>query len=138
MELILGVVADAANKAVGDKLNILGVFHTIGAAQFPVTHPHLALALEFRAAPYEKGRSFRIEINLRDPDGKAMFDMQGDLQLAPEAPVLRPIVPMDINIHNLVFPSPGDYRFEISVNGDLVGEVPLEILRISPQNQPPV
>lgn len=130
MELILGVVADAANRAVGDKLNILGVFHSIFSAQFPVVHPHLALALEFRAAPLEKGRSFDFEITLRGPDGQAVMQIGGQMQISQDAPMLSPIVPMDINLNNCQFPVEGNYRFEISVNGERKGEVPLELVRV--------
>lgn len=131
MELILGVVADAANKAVGDKLNILGIFHTIGSAQFPVVHPHMALALEFRASPLEKGKSFEFEITLRGPDAQIAAQINGQLQIARDNPALSPILPMDINLHNLTFPVEGNYRFEISINGESKGEVALEVLRIN-------
>jgi hypothetical protein len=131
MELILGCVADAANKAIGDKLNILGIFHAIFSPTFPVTHPHLALALEFRAAPYEKGKTFMIEIVLRDPDGGQIFSMQGNLQLSKDTPALSPIIPFDINLHNVVFPAAGNYRFEIMINGVAKGEVPLELVQVT-------
>lgn len=135
MEMILGAVADAANKAVGDKLNILGIFHAIFSPIFPVTHPHLALALEFRAAPFEKGQSFNIEIVLRDPDGKQIFGMQGNMQLSKDSPALSPIIPFDINIHNVNFPTPGNYRFEILINGVHKGEVPLELVQVSAEDE---
>jgi hypothetical protein len=135
MEMILGAVADAANKAVGDKLNILGIFHAIFSPTFPVTHPHLALALEFRAAPFEKGQNFVIEIVLRDPDGKQTFGIQGNLQLSKETPALSPIIPFDINIHNVHFPAPGNYRFEILINGSHKGELPLELVQISAEDE---
>ena len=135
MEMILGAVADAANKAVGDKLNILGIFHAIFSPTFPVAHPHLALALEFRAAPLEKGQIFVIEIVLRDPDGKQVFGMQGNLQLSKETPALSPIIPFDINIRNVHFPTPGNYRFEVLVNGSRKGEVPLELVQISVEDE---
>ncbi len=136
MELILGVVADAANKAVGDKLNILGVFHTIASTQFPVVHPHLALALEFRASPLEKGKNFDFEITLRGPDAQVAAQIAGQIQISRDAPALSPIVPMDINLHNLQFPVEGNYRFEIVVNQELKGEVPLEVLRVANQPNP--
>ena len=135
MELILGVVADAANKAIGDKLNILGIFHTIGSDQFPVVHPHLALALEFRASPLEKGKNLDFEITLRGPDGQIAAQIGGQMQISRDAPVLSPIIPMDINLHNLQFPVEGNYRFEVLVNGQLKGEVPLEVLRLNSAQQ---
>lgn len=130
MQLILGVVADAANKAVGDKLNILGVFHTIGSAQFPVVHPHLALALEFRANPLDKGKTFNFQIDLLGPDAQNVAQMGGQMQIAANSPMLSPIVPMDLNLHNLQFPVEGNYRFEISINGEAKGRIELELVKL--------
>lgn len=134
MELILGVVADAVNKTADDKLNILGVFHTIYSAQFPMVHPHLALALEFRAAPIEKGKSFDFDIALRGPDAQIVAQINGNVQISKDAPMLRPIVAMDMNLHNCGFPVEGNYRFEVKINGELKGEVPLEAVRFSGAN----
>ncbi len=131
MQLILGVVADAANKAVGDKLNILGVFHTIGSAQFPVVHPHLALALEFRANPLDKGKTFNFEITLRGPDAQIVAQMGGQMQIAADSPMLSPIVPMDLNLFNCAFPVEGNYVFEIVVNGERKGEIALELVKLN-------
>ena len=130
MKLILGVVADAANRAFGDKLNILGIFHTIGSAQFPVTHPHMALALEFKASPTDKGRNFNWQVRLVGPDGQRVLDLGGELAINRDAPALTPIVPMDINLHNVAFPVAGNYNFEILLDGELKGEVPLEVVKM--------
>jgi hypothetical protein len=132
--MILG--ADAANKAVGDKLNILDIFHAIFSPTFPITHSHPALALEFRAALYDKGQPFAIEIALHDPDGKAVFGMQGNSQLSKESPALSPIIPFDTNIHNVNFPARGNYRFQILINGKHKGEVPLELVQIAAEGEP--
>lgn len=133
MKLILGVVADAANRAFGDKLNILGIFHTIGSAQFPVTHPNMALAMEFKASPLDKGRNFEWRVRLVGPDGQKLLEIGGELNINADAPALSPIVPMDINLHNVSFPTEGDYRFEVTIDGEVKGEIPLEIVKMQPQ-----
>jgi hypothetical protein len=131
MDMILGVVADAANRSEGDKLNILGIFHTIFSPEFPVTHPSMALALEFRAAPYEKGKALELDITMRGPDAQVVVSIQGQIEISRDVPALSPIVPMDISLNNCVFPVPGNYRFEISIDGTRKGEVPLELIHIS-------
>ena len=48
MEVQVAVLADCANVAAGEKLNIMGIFDTIFARDFPTVHPFMALALRFR------------------------------------------------------------------------------------------
>jgi len=132
MELLTKMVADAANKAENDKLNVLGIFHTIFTESVPAAHAHLALALEFEAQPYEKGQTFDIKITLHDPDHKLLFAMEGKIEINKDAPVLKPIVPIAFNINNVVFPKFGNYRFEISVNGKKKGEIPLDVQMMTP------
>jgi hypothetical protein len=127
MEVLLGAVADAANKGEGDKLNILGIFHQIMVQDLPAPHPQLALALEFRAAPHEKGKTFDLQIVLANPDGGELNRVGAQLALAKEIPTLTPVIPMVLTMHGLVFPTAGNYRFEIRINGELKYEVPLEV-----------
>jgi hypothetical protein len=127
MEMILGLVADAANKAEGEKLNALGIFHRIVSKSVPALHPQMALAIEFQATPFDKGKTFQIEVKLLDPDGKQLFNMEARLSIPRENPALRPIIPLAINLQNVVLPHFGSYRFEVSVDGAHKGDIPFEI-----------
>jgi hypothetical protein len=137
MKLILGVVADAANRSFGDKLNILGVFHSIGSESFPVTQPSLALALEWRASPLDKGRDFQWGVRLLGPDAQTILEIGGELSIHRDAPALSPIVPMDLNLNNIVFPVEGSYRFEISIDKEVKGDIPLDLVLIKAQQSAP-
>ena len=63
MDITLAVCCVAANVSREGKLNLLGIFNSIHAAEFPCTHPHLALVRadlrpvpEPRPAPEVHGR----------------------------------------------------------------------------------
>lgn len=135
MEVILGAVAGAANNSIGDKLTILGIFHAINTATFPLTHPHLPLPLEFRATPFDKGQTLRIGIALHDPHGGHILGMNRELELNAQSSQLGPIIPFDINIHHLVFPSAANYRFDISIDEETVGEFSHESVLINAQDE---
>lgn len=130
MDMILGLVADAANKGEGEKLNVLGIFHTIYTNSIPHAHSHLALALEFKAAPYDKGKTFDIRVRLLDPDSVQIFQIELKLGISSEAPALEPIAPLALNLHNVVFPKYGNYRFEVEVNNTPQKEVLLEVISL--------
>jgi hypothetical protein len=72
---------------------------------------------------------------LRDPDGTQVFGIEGNMQLSEDSPALSPIIPFDINIHNVNLPTPGNYRFEILINNLHKGEVPLELVQVSAEGE---
>lgn len=116
MDVTLAVCCDAANVSREGKLNLLGIFNSIHAAEFPCTHPHLALVLRVEARIGEEG-VHPLEIQLVDEDGQQLFDINGQLSLQGAAPG-RPMTAQTImDINNLQLPRPGTYAFEIFLAG---------------------
>ncbi len=119
MEVDLALLADAATVDGSGKLNILGVFDRISASGFPAPHPHLALVLRFMASMNEAG-SRQVEIRLSSPGGEEMLKMNGEIQVTPGPMAAggQVRVPQVVNIERLVFPEPGRYSFDVSVDGE--------------------
>ncbi|HUF90652.1 MAG TPA: hypothetical protein VMR66_11810 [Gemmatimonadota bacterium] len=116
MDVTLAVCCDAANVSREGKLNLLGIFNSIHAAEFPCTHPHLALVLRVEARLGEEG-SYPLEIKLVDEDGQQLFDISGQLSLQGAEPG-RPMTAQTImDINNLQLPRPGTFAFEIFLDG---------------------
>lgn len=114
MDLTLAVCCDAANISREGKLNLLGIFNSIHAAQFPCTHPHLALVLRVEASIGEDG-AFPLELKLADEDGQELFTIGGHLTLQGAEPG-RPMTAQTImDINNLQLPRPGTYAFEVFI-----------------------
>lgn len=115
MDLTLAVCCDAANISREGKLNLLGIFNSIHAAQFPCTHPHLALVLRVEAGIGEDG-TYPLELKLADEDGKELFTIGGQLALQGAEPG-RPMTAQTImDINNLQLPRPGTYAFEVFID----------------------
>ena len=68
MEVDLAVIADAANVSQEGKLNILGVFDTIWAREFPFRHATMVLVVRVRA-DFTEGGGHPLEVRLVDADG---------------------------------------------------------------------
>lgn len=116
MEITLAVCCDAANVSREGKLNLLGIFNSIHAAEFPCTHPHLALVLRVEARLGEEG-TYPLEIRLVDEDGQQLFHINGQLSLQGAEPG-RPMTAQTImDINNLQLPRPGTYAFEVRLDG---------------------
>jgi Family of unknown function (DUF6941) len=132
MKVTLAVLADAANITREGKLNIMGIFDSIQAQQFPVAHPQMQLVMRFEADLAESREPNKVGVQLMDEDGKKLFALSGEFALGP----LRPGEPVGSNhiltINMLKFERPGDYEFKISINNELKAEVPLKVLQIKP------
>ena len=130
MEITLAVCCDAANVSREGKLNLLGIFNSIHAAEFPCTHPHLALVLRVEARLGEEG-TYPLEIRLVDEDGQQLFHINGQLSLQGAEPG-RPMTAQTImDINNLQLPRPGTYAVEVILGGRRARTVDIHALRNS-------
>ncbi|MBI4540763.1 MAG: hypothetical protein HY704_14775 [Gemmatimonadetes bacterium] len=130
MDVDLALLADAATIDGSGKLNILGVFDRIMAPDFPVRHGRVALVLRFAGTVQDLGRH-SVEIRLRDPAGGHVLRLDGELQLAPRGgwPAQAMKIPHILNIDGIVFQVPGEYAFDVLVDGRHEASVPLSVMR---------
>jgi hypothetical protein len=127
VEVDLAVVADAANVSQEGKLNILGVFDTIWARDLPFRHAAMVFVLRVRADFTDQG-SHDLEVRLIDADGGQLFKAEGPLQVPGGVPG-RPIKPHVImGLAGVTFQKPGDYSFEIMLDGQHLKSVPLYVM----------
>ena len=140
MDLQVATLCDSATDYNG-KLCVLGTFDTICAAQFPVIHSQCALALRicFRAED-EGTREFKIRII--DADGNTIVSIPPQQPNASEEDATLRIdvkLPSDgyflsrnlvFNLFRLKFDNAGQYSIDISVDGEVLAQIPLRIMEI--------
>ena len=127
MRIPFAVIADGANVSREGKLNILGVFDTLYAKSFPVTHPEMKLVMRVEASGAEAGSKHAIEVKLMDSEGGAVLGMKAEVipRGVPEGKPLR--MEQIVSLHNVTFKAPGRYRFSILVDNDEKATVPLTV-----------
>ena len=131
MDIDLAVIADAANVSQEGKLNILGVFDTIWAREFPFRHAAMVFVIRVRADFTEQGLH-QLDVRLVNADGSQLFKAEGPLQVPNGVPG-RPIKPHVImGLSGITFPSPGDYSVEIFVDNEHMKSVPLYVVERIP------
>jgi hypothetical protein len=135
MEVDLAVIADAANVSQEGKLNILGVFDTIWTREFPFRHVAMVFVVRMRADFTEQG-AHRMEVRLMDADGGQLFKAEGAMQVPGGVPgrLLKPHVIMGLG--GISFQKPGDYSFEVIVDGQHMKSVPLYVMDTPPPRVP--
>jgi len=138
-ELIMDVevfaLCDAATDS-GGKLNILGAFDRINGRQFPLTHPHCAIALRVRFDRIEEG-NHRVKMSLVDADGQSIVPgLDGNIAIKFPGDVHSVCANVVLNINGLKFDKPGQYSIDLALDGRHEKSLPINVVEI-PMNAAP-
>ncbi len=135
MNLDLALLADYANLTADGKLNILGVFQVLQAVSFPVALPQMQVVMSFEAGVAEASEEHKVDLQLIDADGKRLFAVSGQMAVGAIRAGEQFHAHHILTINNLRFDRPGDYRFDIFIDGQSVKELPLRVVeRSAPKN----
>jgi hypothetical protein len=136
MKVEIFTLCDAATADAGGKLNILGSFDRINAAQVPVTHALCALAIKLRYERLEEGQK-RIRISFMDSDGAAVMptlDAATQVAFPPgEHTVTTCLV---LQIQQLKLPNYGEYSIDLGVDGRHEASIPLFVRPVGGAQEP--
>ena len=124
MKLLYVLLCDNAFLSIDRKVNIIGVFETINAVKFPITHPKFVIVGSI--APSKK--NFKMSINVADQEsGQPVL---GDIQ---EREVNLPKEGGGQNFNFIVevvnanFAKPGNYTVKITIDKETIGEILLKV-----------
>ena len=112
------------------KCTLLGTFSTISAREFPVVHRQLAVHV---ALTDGRGK-VRIKLTLvgLDETEPPLFSGEGTIEFADP----RVVAELNFGLKNVKFPRPGEYRFQVYANDELLMERRLHVLLVRPQKRP--
>jgi hypothetical protein len=135
MEVEVFAVCDAATDSNG-KLNMLGAFDRIGGRQFPLVHPHCAIALRMRFDRIEEG-NHRVKLSLIDADGSAVIPpIDGNIGIRFPETASSVCANMVLNMNGLKFEKPGPYSIELALDGRYEKSLPVNVVEIQQSEQP--
>lgn len=122
-EVRLAALCDHALVAQDGKVSLLGIFRNISVSGLPAQHPRMFLVA---ILGLEAG-AHTVIVRLRTPDGG---------QAAPNPPEIsvQAVTGQDVNVivelNNLSFGAVGTYRFDLEVDGGVVGSLPVSIIQM--------
>lgn len=127
-EIRLAALCDHALVGQDGKVSILGVFRNISVTGLPAQHPRMFLVaiLSLDAGTHA------VVVRLRKPDGG---------QAMPNAPEIsvNALAGQDVNVivelNNLSFATYGTHRFDLEVDGEVAGTLPVSIVQMAPSQQ---
>lgn len=137
MILDFAVVADYALVDQAGKISVLGIFQHIWVQQFPAMHPRLHLVLRLKGKRTEVGEH-GVQIRLADENGVEILGGNGTVTFAEPPAGVTDIEAGAILVFDVPFPHPGPYRFEITVDEDVLATVPITVTQLQQQSPGPV
>ena len=124
------VLADYANVSSDQKFNIIGIFDTLNAREFPVAHPQMFLAFALYANQKEKGQQLDLMVQLIHKRTSAVtLELTFKVAVPPSAPDQPAKVQHCIALNGLTFQEPGYYEFQVKVNGTVTATTPLNVVK---------
>lgn len=132
MKVELLAMCDAATDSAG-KLNILGVYDTIGAPKMPAVHPRCAIVLKIRFERIERGEH-RLKLNIIDEDGAPVIpSLEAPLNVTFPNAQPSATAQMILDLHNVKFTRFGQFAIDLAVDGRQEATIPL-FVRQAPQS----
>ncbi len=112
--------AITCNRVIFDKVSgmpsIIDIVQTINAQKYPARHPQIVFFCELTNGH----GTTKMKIRLVDTqeEEKIIFEKEGTVQFKD----VKQIVTLAMDLHGVVFPQPGEYRFQLFAGGNLLGE----------------
>ena len=138
VHLDFAVVADYALVDQSGKMSVLGIFQHIWVQQFPAMHPRLHLVLRLKGKRTEIGEH-AVQIRLADEADTELLGGSGTVNFAEPPAGVTEIEAAAVLVFDVPFPRAGQYRFEITVDGERKATVPITVSQLpqQPVESPP-
>jgi hypothetical protein len=131
MKLKILAVADYATvDEITKKLNILGIFSTIFAREFPARHRRLVIVAKIAAELSDTADERRLTITLCDDDKVELVQFEASFSIPHGASGIRPDFNAVWEINLLEFPHDGHYQISVEVDNAELGTTSLELIHI--------
>ncbi|MCS7089577.1 MAG: hypothetical protein RMN51_11700 [Verrucomicrobiota bacterium] len=135
MNVQVAVLCDAATDDHG-KLNLLGAFDTICAAQMPAFHPQCAVALRLTFTTADEG-THQLQLSLMDADGRPIIPpLQITFEIALPEETHFATRNFIFNLQHISFPAPGLYAVDLAMDGQPFANIPLQVRQLPSAPKP--
>ena len=129
MDVTFAVLADYANVTREGKLNVMGIFDRVFTRQLPARFPPMQLVIRLEADYDELDVEHSVRVQLGDPDGEAVFDIDGTFTPRGGQPGQKTSANHILQLGNVPLQRAGPHRVLIWIDGDLKREVPLHVVQ---------
>jgi len=125
VKLIYALLCDNAFLSIDRKVNIIGVFETINATNFPVNHPKFVLVGSIVPSKSE----FKMAVEICQEDGKSILNQAQERRVKLPTDTEGKNFNFIIEIVNTVFPEMGNYNVNLLIDGKIISSLKLSLAK---------
>ncbi|HYK98329.1 MAG TPA: hypothetical protein VEU77_08030 [Candidatus Acidoferrales bacterium] len=125
-EIRLAVLCDHALVGQDGKVSLLGIFRNISVSGLPAQHPRMFLVA---ILGLDVG-AHTVVVRLLRPDGQQAMPNPPEISVHATA---GQDVNVIVELNNMNFTTYGTHRFQLSVDGDALGDLPVSIMQMPTQ-----
>src|SRR5258705_9207778 len=114
-------------------MSVLGIFQHIWVEQFPAMRPRLNLVLGLKGKRTEIGEQ-GVQIRLADESDAELLGGSGMVTFAEPPAGVTEIEAAAVLVFDVPFPHAGQYRFDITVDGERKATVPITVSQLPQQS----
>ena len=126
--------AITCNRVIFDKVSgmpsIIDIVQNIDAPRYPARHPQIVFFCELTNGHGTTKAKIRL-VDAQEEE-KVIFEREGSVKFGD----VKQIVTLAMDLHGIVFPRPGEYRFQLYAGGSLVGERRITCRQVTLPRQP--
>jgi hypothetical protein len=127
-EIRLAALCDHALVGQDGKVSLLGIFRNISVSALPAQHPRMFLVA---ILGLEVGQH-TVVVRLLKPDGQQAMPNPPEIAVHASA---GQDVNVIVELNNMSFTTYGMHRFQLSVDGEAVGDLPVAIVQMQPPGE---
>jgi hypothetical protein len=122
-DIRLAALCDHALVGQDGKVSLLGIFRNISVSGLPAQHPRMFLVaiLGLEVGPHS------VVVRLLKPDGQQAMPNPPEISVHAAA---GQDVNVIVELNNMNFTSYGMHRFQLTVDGDAIGDLPVAIMQM--------
>ena len=113
--------AVTCGRVIFDKVSgmpsVIDIVQTIDAQRYPARHPQIVFFCELTNGHGTTETKIRL-VDTQEEEEKVIFERAGTVRFED----VKQIVTLAVNLQGLIFPRPGEYRFQLLAGGSLLGE----------------
>ena len=125
-EIRLAALCDHALVGQDGKVSLLGIFRNISVSGLPAQHPRMFLVA---ILGLDVG-AHTVVVRLLRPDGQQAMPNPPEISVHATA---GQDVNVIVELNNMNFTTYGTHRFQLSVDGDALGDLPVSIMQMPTQ-----
>ena len=136
MKIDLALACDYALIDQLGKLSMLGVFENLWIPSFPAVHPRVHLVVRIKGRRTELG-DHSIAIQFLDDEDHEIITGDGVVTFNEPPAGVTQMESGTVLVFDLPLERPGNYRFEIIVDGEISATVPITVSQTQPNSPGP-